>query len=333
MSVLVFVFVVVGWGALLGRVMGGTGTWLPTGGAVGSASLTQVKSEDGSADVDVAMGMLGVVVLVGLGWFLLSRYGAHAGELMSTVVGLRLHSLYPYAHPTHDRDDYAPLGWVMTLYRTEPSSVLPWDGESVDTALDTAWYPTRSKCSDVAHHAAWRLNGERVPGSSFGTTGPAGQPSPTWRYGVVIAADPPWHGYAFQWVAVSPGDVVYGPDLGPIRDHARSFLVDWSGQDPTDVATWTDDQLRRSVSEYVGLPGYCSLGTLYAEGLEEDRSAGEDRAAGQTARARASAAFDPSVGSLRRYRAADRAFDPSYCVPCATYGLAPHGPMPVTGIG
>lgn len=222
MSVLVFVAVVVGWGAPLGRLMGGTGTWLPTGGAVGSASLTQVKSEDGSADVDVAMGMLGVVVLVGLGWLVLSRYGAHAGELMSTVVGLRLHSLYPYAHPTRDRDDYAPLGWVMTLYRTEPSDAVPWGGEIVDTALDTAWYPTRSKCSDVAHHAAWRLNGERVPGSSFGTTGPAGQPSPTWRYGVVIAADPPWHGYAFQWVAVSPGDVVYGPDL---RSHPRPRAV------------------------------------------------------------------------------------------------------------
>jgi hypothetical protein len=32
MAVLIFVAIIIAWGFILGRTMGGTGTWFPTGG-------------------------------------------------------------------------------------------------------------------------------------------------------------------------------------------------------------------------------------------------------------------------------------------------------------
>jgi hypothetical protein len=132
--------------------------------------------------------------------------------------GLRIES---HARRTGNRDDIAPYGWAMTLYRTLPIKTSHGIGVE-STPLDTAWFTTHASCRDAAHHIGYALNGDRVPSSSFGWTGKVGSPDGSWRYGFRISGEPLFHGHAVEWRAVgtvadhSPVQL-YTADLGPIR--------------------------------------------------------------------------------------------------------------------
>lgn len=172
----------------------------------------------------------------------LARVGRTTAEMVRELMSeqdrvrvdapLKITRLYGYGRPTDNRDSNAPLGWVMTLYRTEPSASRvagSWDGKVVSRELDQAWFPTSRHAHDAANHIGWKLNGERMPGSSFGWTGKAGSPDGAWRYGIIPSDDSPWSGYACEWQAVEPnqyGATPIGPALAPEsifeEDHAES---------------------------------------------------------------------------------------------------------------
>jgi hypothetical protein len=245
--------------------------------APGFAIKARFADETGEVDVDTLARVmaLGGFVLMGLVAYGLLRHHPEGACMAMAVPALRIRELYPYCHRTPARDDEAPYGWTMTLYRTSP--VRNEHGIGIEsTALDTAWFPTCGVCRDVANHVAWKLNGERVPSSSFGWTGKVDSPDGAWRYGFSVHGEDLFYGYACEWRAVTPSDRLYGVDLGPIIDHARDYLYEWSGDTRADVDRIPYEMLSREIGQTMGIGEPYHPATLYRDHLAEEAMRAEE---------------------------------------------------------
>jgi hypothetical protein len=141
--------------------------------------MTPVQATPDALVMVLGVAGLALIVLAAILGLGLEHGSACAGMALPA---LRIRTLYPYAHRSPTRDDEAPQGWVMTLYRTTPKRTEHGIGIE-STPLDTAWFPTRDTSRMAAQHIGWKLNGERVPGSSYGWTGKVDSPDGAWRYG------------------------------------------------------------------------------------------------------------------------------------------------------
>jgi hypothetical protein len=122
----------------------------------------------------------------------------------------------------------AAYGFVFRTYRTFP--VRTEHGIGIGQELvSEEWLPTMRACRDAADVRAWRMNGERVPGSSSGWSGncrthssdpdaPNFDPTAEWFYCFSTRGQELFHGHRFGWVAnVSQHGAPLRRPVAPLR--------------------------------------------------------------------------------------------------------------------